>query len=78
LVDAVDGHVRMLRSVAPTDWNFHPDGPFMAALNAAPGVSDPVRAARLLAASFDSCVPFSIELSADDRPPANAKIVRHA
>ena len=38
-VDAADGRVRMLRSVAPTEWNFHPDGPFMAALDAAPRVA---------------------------------------
>ena len=61
-VDAADGRVRILRSVAPTEWNFHPDGPFMAALDAAPRVADPLLAARLLAASFDPCVPFSIEL----------------
>ena len=30
------GQVRVLRSVAPTEWNFHPDGPFSAALAAAP------------------------------------------
>jgi coenzyme F420-reducing hydrogenase alpha subunit len=78
LVSAADGHVRMLRSVAPTEWNFHPDGPFRAALDAAPRVSDPILAARLLAASFDPCVPFSIELLDDYRPPARAASMHHA
>ena len=64
------GQVRVLRSVAPTEWNFHPDGPFSAALAAAPEVPDPVFAARLLAASFDPCVPFSIALAAPDAESA--------
>ena len=78
LVDVADGHVRMLRSVAPTEWNFHPDGPFRAALDAAPIVPNPTLAARLLAASFDPCVPFSIELLDDYRPPAHAASIHHA
>lgn len=77
-VDAADGRVRMLRSVAPTEWNFHPDGPFVAALAAAPRVSDPALATRLLAASFDPCVPFRIELSGDQRPPTHAEVALHA
>jgi hypothetical protein len=78
LVDTADGRVRMLRSVAPTEWNFHPDGPFRAALDDAPIVPDPMLAARLLAASFDPCVPFSIELLDDYRPPAHAASIHHA
>jgi uptake hydrogenase large subunit len=77
-VEAADGRVRMLRSVAPTEWNFHPDGPFVAALDAAPRVADPVLAARLLAASFDPCVHFRVEASPDHRPPANEEIALHA
>lgn len=77
-VDAADGRVRILRSVAPTEWNFHPDGPFMAALDAAPRVADPLLAARLLAASFDPCVPFSIELAGARRPPTYGEIALHA
>ena len=77
-VDVAFGRVRMLRSVAPTEWNFHPDGPFMAALDAAPRVADPLLAARLLAASFDPCVPFRIELAGDRRPPSHAEVALHA
>jgi len=57
------GRVRTLRSVAPTEWNFHPAGPFRAALDSAPAVADPVAGARLLAASFDPCVPFDIAIA---------------
>jgi coenzyme F420-reducing hydrogenase alpha subunit len=78
VVEVGDGRAQMLRSVAPTEWNFHPKGPFMAALEAAPRVPDPVFAARLLAASFDPCVQFRIEASPDHRPPANAEIALHA
>lgn len=78
VVEAADGGVRMLRSVAPTEWNFHPNGPFMAALDAAPRVPDPVLAARLLAASFDPCVQFRIEASPGHRPPANEETALHA
>lgn len=77
-VEADDGRVRALRSVAPTQWNFHPEGPFLAALEAAPRVSDPALAARLLAASFDPCVPLTIEVSPGQRPPINAEIPVHA
>lgn len=78
VVEVADGRVRLLRSVAPTEWNFHPNGPFMAALDAAPRVPDPVLAARLLAASFDPCVHFWIEASPDHRPLANEEIAFHA
>jgi len=78
VVEAADGRVRILRSVAPTEWNFHPNGPFVAALDAAPRVPDPVLAARLLAASFDPCVHFRIEASPDHRLPANEEIALHA
>ena len=77
-VDVAFGRVRMLRSVAPTEWNFHPDGPFMAALDAAPRVADPLLAVRLLAASFDPCVPFRIELAGDRRSPSHAEVALHA
>jgi coenzyme F420-reducing hydrogenase alpha subunit len=77
-VDTADGHVRMLRSVAPTEWNFHPDGPFVAAFSVAPRVPEPVLAARLLGASFDPCVPLSIEVSSDDRSPPNVELALHA
>ena len=77
-VDTADGRVRSLRSVAPTEWNFHPAGPFMTALAGAPKVADPIFAARLLAASFDPCVPFMIGSPRDQRQPASPEHALHA
>jgi hypothetical protein len=68
-VEVAGGRVRTLRSVAPTEWNFQAHGPFCAALAAAPAVADPLAAARLLAASFDPCVPFRIALGGARRAP---------
>jgi Ni,Fe-hydrogenase I large subunit len=73
-IEAADGCARSVRSVAPTEWNFHPDGPFMAALAAAPKLSDPLRAAKMLAASFDPCVPLTINVSATERSVAAAEV----
>ena len=50
----------------------------MAALAAAPRVADPLLAARMLAASFDPCVPFNIEVADERRPPSNAEAAAHA
>jgi hypothetical protein len=77
-VDVGDGVVRSLRSVAPTEWNFHPRGPFAMALASAPPVADPLFAARLLAASFDPCVPFRIALAQDRPTAADIEAVCHA
>jgi uptake hydrogenase large subunit len=77
-VDVADAGVLVLRNVAPTEWNFHPDGPFMGALATAPRVADPLFAARLLAASFDPCVPFRIETPPAIRHAANSEHVHHA
>jgi hypothetical protein len=57
-----EGRIADWRTVAPTEWNFHPDGPYARALKAAPVVPDPLRAARLLAASFDPCVPLTFDV----------------
>lgn len=51
------------RAVAPTEWNFHPQGPFVRALARARHLSDPARQIRILAASFDPCVPVAVELA---------------
>ena len=72
-IEAANGRARSLRNVAPTEWNFHADGPFMAALRAAPRTSDPLRAARMLAASFDPCVPLNIVV-ADTKQPVVVEV----
>lgn len=65
-VDAC-GNVDQYRVVAPTQWNFHPDGVLARALAArAPG--DP--APTLLAIAGDPCVPFAVEAAA--RPVVEA------
>jgi Ni,Fe-hydrogenase I large subunit len=52
------GAVQDYRVLAPTDWNFHPDGALAQALAAlAPGDT---AAARTLAAAFDPCVAFTV------------------
>jgi uptake hydrogenase large subunit len=56
--------------LAPTEWNFHPAGPFAAALlgaNIGSGSAARLRVRRL-AAVFDPCVAFHVEL----REPAHA------
>lgn len=53
-----DGRVRDYRVLAPTEWNFHPDGALAQAL-AALSPDDTV-AARTLAAAFDPCVVCTV------------------
>ncbi|OIQ87809.1 hydrogenase-2 large chain precursor [mine drainage metagenome] len=54
--------------VAPTEWNFHPDGPLVRALRGA-AVSDADEARHAvgwMAALMDPCVAFSVEVEAED------------
>lgn len=53
------GGVVDYRVLAPTEWNFHPQGALAQALAEIP--SDDVRSARCLAAAFDACVDCRIE-----------------
>ena len=56
------GKVAEYRIVAPTEWNFHPDGPLAQALSGlAPGDALAARAG-LVAQSLDPCVAFGIEV----------------
>jgi hypothetical protein len=49
--------------VAPTEWNFHPAGPFVAALlGARLPRRDAAASVGRLAALFDPCVPFRVEM----------------
>ncbi len=56
--------VRDYALLAPTEWNFHPAGPFAAALLGAPIGFGPEARLRIrrLAAVFDPCVAFQVEL----------------
>lgn len=57
--------------VAPTEWNFHPQGPVARLLSALPDDAGFAARAALVVAAFDPCVPFAIE-GADDPRPAEA------
>jgi uptake hydrogenase large subunit len=50
------------RGVAPTEWNFHPNGPFVRAVRRAGHLDNPEHALHVLAASFDPCVPLALEI----------------
>lgn len=50
---------------APTDWNFHADGPLVRGLADAPTGDDPERRVRLLVAALDPCVACEIEVRTD-------------
>lgn len=57
------GQVVACRLIAPTEWNFHPDGPFTAGIHAL-GTDRPdlARAAQALALSLDPCVRYQVEV----------------
>jgi Ni,Fe-hydrogenase I large subunit len=58
-----DDKIKEYVIVAPTEWNFHPAGPFVGALLGA--ALSPWEAQRLiaqLAALFDPCVPFRVAM----------------
>ncbi|HSO07614.1 MAG TPA: nickel-dependent hydrogenase large subunit [Pelomicrobium sp.] len=64
LVETDAGRVGRYVIVAPTEWNFHPDGPFVGAL-AGVEMADAAaldRRARLLAQALDPCVAYRIEV----------------
>lgn len=49
------------RIVAPTEWNFHPQGPIAEALAEVASEPDPRAATREIAAGLDACVAIQIE-----------------
>ena len=55
-----DGRLRDARVVAPTEWNFHPDGPFVRALAGFRPDGDAVAAIARLAAQFSPCVAVDV------------------
>jgi hypothetical protein len=55
--------VAACRVLAPTEWNFHPQGVVaqcIAALDGSQPAEDTERRVRLLMAAFDPCVPFDV------------------
>lgn len=57
-----EGRIADWTILAPTDWNFHPDGPVVRGLSDAPAGADPERRARLLVAALDPCVACEVEV----------------
>ncbi|GLR46139.1 hydrogenase expression/formation protein HupK [Mesorhizobium amorphae] len=58
----MDGHISAYRILAPTEWNFHPAGPFVETLlSSRIGAGESAaRSVSRLAMSFDPCVAFEI------------------
>lgn len=64
-IEGSGGDARMgaCRVLAPTEWNFHPQGEVaqrVAAMDAERPAGDTERRVRLLMAAFDPCVPFEL------------------
>lgn len=63
-VQVVEGRVARYRIVAPTEWNFHPDGPLSKGLQGA--ATESVEAARdktaTMVQALDPCVAYEIEV----------------
>jgi hypothetical protein len=59
-----DGRIRDYRIVAPTEWNFHPRGPFVrGVLGLAPSTPEELeRDANRIVASLDPCVAWRVEV----------------
>lgn len=64
-VSVSDGRITDWRILAPTDWNFHPQGPLVRGLEGAPAGDDPVQRVRLLVAALDPCVACKVEVLTD-------------
>lgn len=61
-VRLADGKVADYRILAPTEWNFHPAGPLVQALNGLQATAGLDALARLVARSLDPCVAFGMEI----------------
>jgi coenzyme F420-reducing hydrogenase alpha subunit len=59
-VEVADNRVLRYQILAPTEWNFHPDGPLVRGLTGAEAGADPAGRARLLAAALDPCVACDV------------------
>ena len=57
-----DDRIADLRILAPTEWNFHPDGPLALGLLGIPAGDDLEWRARLLCLALDPCVACVIRV----------------
>ncbi|BBE71084.1 hypothetical protein [Oharaeibacter diazotrophicus] len=60
-----DGRLRSARVLAPTEWNFHPDGPFARSLIGLRPAGDPAAEVARRAAAYDPCVAFDVAVGED-------------
>jgi hypothetical protein len=62
-----DGRLSAYRILAPTEWNFHPAGPFVETLLSSPigAREEAAHAVALLAVLFDPCVAFEVDVRED-------------
>ncbi len=60
-VELDEGSVKRYQILAPTEWNFHPEGPLVQGLLGRPAGADPQGRARLLVTALDPCVACHIE-----------------
>lgn len=63
-VELEGGRVRRYQILAPTEWNFHPEGPLVRGLTGAPADADLQRRANLLVQALDPCVACAITVEA--------------
>lgn len=64
-VELEDGRVRRYQVLAPTEWNFHPDGPLARGLEGAPA-ADAERRAALMVTALDPCVAWDLAVGPAD------------
>ena len=64
-VQIEDGHVSRYRILAPTEWNFHPEGAAARALCALTGEdeTDLAGQAKLLVDAIDPCVGYELRIN---------------
>jgi len=65
-VRLAEGRIAEYRIVAPTEWNFHPDGPLTRGLTGVPAGPTLPDDAGLLIAAIDPCVAFSLDIARED------------
>jgi Ni,Fe-hydrogenase III large subunit len=64
-VEVRDGDIARYRTLAPTEWNFHPRGPLVQGLTGAPAkdLATTRRAVELLVTAIDPCVGVQLEIA---------------
>lgn len=65
-VELEGGRVKRYQILAPTEWNFHPDGPLARGLRGSPATPDLQRRATLLACALDPCVACAVSVEDAD------------